>query len=406
MQGMRIAFIKCHGSGNDFALIDARALALSDAEWGRIARALCDRGGPVGADGLLLLRAGSGGAAFAQMVVNADGSIPETCLNGLRCTARAGFEALGIAAATVNLKTSDAQVARDPELAPGVYTVRTIVGPASTDPRAAGLNLAPSGIGDRGIEALGAGASGTGAPRNGAPEMGASSIGASGTGAPGTAALRIGAPGVEASGDEQGGVEASGIETLGIAAPETGAPEIGAPAIHGPVIEARIPGLPSERAFTAVAMPNPHLITFVDRIDVAELTALGDWCEAGPALLADRANVSFVELRPDGLFVHTYERGVGLTNACGTAMGAATHVAGLTGRIPFGQWITVHNPGGRVRTRAEGPAGGDAVTIAGNATFEWDGEIEIDPATGEPGALLITRRRDDEAAAWASLRDG
>lgn len=313
---MRLTFTKCHGSGNDFALFDARALSLSDAEWGRIARTLCDRAGPVGADGLLLLGEAGDGAAFAQMVVNADGSIPETCLNGLRCTARAGFEALGIEAATVRLKTSDAQVAHDPELAPGVYTVRTTVGPAATDPRAAGINL------------------------------------------------------------------------------------------PAPAIEARIPGLPSARAFTAVAMPNPHLITFVERVDVTELTELGDWCEAGPDLLTDRANVSFVELRPDGLYVHTYERGVGLTNACGTAMGAATHVAGLSGRIPFGQWITVHNPGGRVRTRADGPEGGDAVTIAGNATFEWDAQIEIDPATGVLDELTVTRRRDDEVAAWANLRAG
>ena len=311
---MRLSFTKCHGSGNDFALFDARGIGLSDAQWGRIARTLCDRGGPVGADGLLLLGAGTAGAAFAQMVVNADGSIPETCLNGLRCTARAGFEALGIEAATVRLKTSDAQVARDGALAPGVYTVRTTVGPASTDPVAAGIRP------------------------------------------------------------------------------------------PAPVIETAVPGLPNGRAFTAVAMPNPHLITFVDTVDVAELTALGDWCEARPELLADRANVSFVELRPDGLYVHTYERGVGLTSACGTAMGAATHVAGLTGRIPFGQWITVHNPGGRVRTRAEGPDGGDAVTIAGNATFEWDAEIEIDPATGQLDELTVTRRRDDEVAAWAALR--
>lgn len=313
---MWLAFAKCHGSGNDFALIDARGIDLSDAEWGRIARALCDRNGPVGADGLLLLRQGGGEVAFAQMVVNADGSIPETCLNGLRCTARAGFEALGIDAARVKLKTSDAEVAREAELAPGVYTVRTTVGPASTDPAAAGLRAA------------------------------------------------------------------------------------------APVIEAQVPGLPSDRAFTAVAMPNPHLIAFVEKIDIAELTALGDWCEAGPELLADRANVSFVELRPDGLFVHTYERGVGLTNACGSAMAAAAHVAGLTARIPFGQWITVHNPGGRVRARAEGPDGGDRVTIAGNATFEWDGEIEIDPATGEAGALTVTRRRDDEVAAWAAVVAG
>ena len=143
---MRLTFTKCHGSGNDFVLLDARGATLSDAEWGRIARTRCERGGPVGADGLLLLGEGDGGAQFAQKVVNADGSIPETCLNGLRCTARAGFELLGMEAATVRLKTSDAQVSHDAALAPGVYTVRTTVGPGSTDPVAAGINLPAAGI--------------------------------------------------------------------------------------------------------------------------------------------------------------------------------------------------------------------------------------------------------------------
>lgn len=311
---MELNFIKCHGSANDFALLDARDLHLDDASWGRIARTLCDRAGPVGADGILLLTAGDESSDFGMRVVNADGSEPETCLNGLRCVARAGFEVLGIDAARVRLKTSGAQVAREAELAPGVYTVRETVGPVATDPAAVGIRVA------------------------------------------------------------------------------------------GPVIEAVVPGLPSDRAFTALAMPNPHLIAFVERVDVDELVALGQWCEAGPELLVDRANVSFVELRGADLFVQTFERGVGLTNACGSAMAASAHAAGLTGRLPFGEWLTVFNPGGRVRARAEGPAGGDAVTIAGNATFEWDGVIEVDPATGVVGELRVVRRREDEVAAWEAAR--
>ncbi|WP_422056179.1 diaminopimelate epimerase [Sphingomonas sp.] len=309
---MELHFSKCHGSGNDFCYLDARAVELDDASWGRIARALSDRAGPVGADGILLLTRGDGASDFGMRVVNADGSEPETCLNGLRCVARAGFEALGIDAARVRLKTSGAQVARDAELAAGVYTVRETVGPVATDPGAVGIRVA------------------------------------------------------------------------------------------APVIDAVVPELPSDRAFTALAMPNPHLIAFVERVDVDELVALGQWCEAGPALLVDRANVSFVELRGADLFVQTFERGVGLTNACGTAMAGSVHAAGLTGRLPFGEWLTVFNPGGRVRARAEGAAGGNAVTIAGNATFEWDGVIEIDPATGAVGALTVVRRRDDEVAAWAA----
>ncbi len=315
MQGMEIAFTKCHGSGNDFALIDARELALSDAEWARVARTLCDRTGPVGADGILLLVTGDGAQAFGMRVINADGSEPETCLNGLRCVARAGFEALGLNAARVKLKTSSAEVALAEEVGAGVFTVRTTVGPVSVDTADIGLR-----------------------------------------------------------------VDAAAV------------------------IDAVVPGLPSERAFTGVAMPNPHLIAFVDAVDVAELVALGDWCEARPDLLADRMNVSFVEVRGPDLFVQTYERGVGLTNACGTAMGASAHAAGLTGRVPFGTMMTVFNPGGRVRVRADGPDGGGRVTIEGNATFEWNALVEIDPATGTAGAVREIRRGEDEIAAWAAIK--
>ena len=70
-------------------------------------------------------------------------------------------------------------------------------------------------------------------------------------------------------------------------------------------------------------MPNPHLVAFVDSVEEAELVALGDWCEAGPALIPARANVSFVVAEPQGLFVRTYERGVGLTDSCGSAMAAS-----------------------------------------------------------------------------------
>ena len=55
---MRFDFIKCHGSGNDFPLIDARDIRLDVQVWAGVARALADRRGPVGGDGILLLTAG------------------------------------------------------------------------------------------------------------------------------------------------------------------------------------------------------------------------------------------------------------------------------------------------------------------------------------------------------------
>jgi len=297
---MRFDFIKCHGSGNDFPLIDARARTLSDADWAGVARALADRAGPVGGDGLLLLTAGDADHAFGMRMFNSDGSEAETCLNGLRCVARLGFELLGVDAARVRLKTSSADVAREAELAPGVATVRTRAGPAGRD--------------------------------------------------------------------------------IGLTGP--------------------VSGLPSTREFVTVSMPNPHLVSFVDAVDEAELVALGEWCEAGPALIPARANVSFVEMRGGDLYVRTFERGVGLTDSCGSAMAASTYAAALTGRVPSGAEVTVFNKGGMVRASAEADG---FVTIRGNATFEYGATIEVDPEAGTAEAPVIGVRRGGEVAAWEAV---
>lgn len=306
MRGMRIAFTYGHGSGNAFPIVDARALALSDAEWAAVARALADRTGPVGSDGLLALVEGRDGAAFGFRMWNADGSESETCLNGLRLVARMGFAELGIAAATVSLKTSRAEVVRAEALAPGVYTVRERAGPASLD--AAAWPLA-------------------------------------------------------------------GVSQ---------------------VVEAPVAQL-GARAFTAVAMPNPHLVSFVEAVDEAELLALWRQCEAAPAWLPNRANVSFVQATGDGLFVRTAERGVGLTDSCGSAMASSTYAAALTGRIDWGREIVVRNRGGLVRAQADADG---MVTLSGNATFEWEGEAEVDVAGATVTELRVGRRFGEEVAAW------
>ena len=313
MGAVRFDFVKCHGSGNDFPLIDARALSLSDADWAAVARALADRRGPVGGDGLLLLGQGAGDAAFSMRMFNADGSEAETCLNGLRCVARAGFEALGIDAADVSLKTSTAHVERDADVAPGVYTVRETAGPAGLDAAAWPL----TGAGPR-------------------------------------------------------------------------------------IVEAVVPPLASDRLFTAVSMPNPHLVTFVDRVDEAELVAVGERCEAAPAWLPNRANVSFVEVRGADLFVRTFERGVGLTDSCGSAMAASSFAACLTGRLAYGAPITVFNKGGLVRAVVAEDA---MVSLSGNATWEWRGSVDIDLRTEQAGNLRVEGHADAEIAAWAQLAD-
>jgi diaminopimelate epimerase len=307
---MRLSIIKCHGSGNDFPLIDARGLALDDAGWADVARSLADRAGPVGGDGLLLFLEGDATHRIGFRMFNSDGSEAETCLNGVRCVARMGFDTLGVEAAGVRLVGSLADAARDAPLAPGVYTVRETAGPVTLDVARWPLSV--------------------------------------------------------------------GMERI---------------------VETPVPPL-GERAFTAVAIPNPHLVHFTDRVDEDELVRIGRLCEAAPDWLPHRANVSFVVARPDALFVRTFERGVGLTDSCGSAMAASTYAACLTGRWAYDRPVTVLNRGGLVRATATADA---MVTLSGNATFEWQGEVSVDPATGTASDLVVTERFPEEIAAWQAV---
>jgi diaminopimelate epimerase len=85
-QGPGLDFEKYEGLGNDFVVVDA---ARDDAVSIATARQLCDRRLGIGADGVLLvLPPKDASTADGRMVViNADGSIPEMCGNGLRCVA-------------------------------------------------------------------------------------------------------------------------------------------------------------------------------------------------------------------------------------------------------------------------------------------------------------------------------
>jgi diaminopimelate epimerase len=81
----RLSFGKYEGAGNDFLLVEATS---EQAVTPDAARALCDRHFGVGGDGVILVLPARAAAARARMVVlNADGSRPEMCGNGLRCVA-------------------------------------------------------------------------------------------------------------------------------------------------------------------------------------------------------------------------------------------------------------------------------------------------------------------------------
>lgn len=78
-------FVKSHGAGNDFVLIEDLADALRpDPD---LVRALCDRRFGIGADGLIRI-APAAGADFFMDYYNADGEAAEMCGNGIRCLAK------------------------------------------------------------------------------------------------------------------------------------------------------------------------------------------------------------------------------------------------------------------------------------------------------------------------------
>lgn len=84
--------IKCHGSGNDFILIDTtRDMCLADIDWSAFARVACSREKGIGSDGLLLVVRNDKGV-YGMDMLNPDGTHAEMCGNGIRCVARMAAE--------------------------------------------------------------------------------------------------------------------------------------------------------------------------------------------------------------------------------------------------------------------------------------------------------------------------
>jgi diaminopimelate epimerase len=81
-----LQFWKMNGAGNDFVMLDNRALSLSLGK-NQIA-ALCDRHRGIGADGLLAVEPATDGGDFKMRYYNADGGEAEMCGNGARCFGR------------------------------------------------------------------------------------------------------------------------------------------------------------------------------------------------------------------------------------------------------------------------------------------------------------------------------
>jgi len=98
-------FVKMHGAGNDFVILDGVGTPLDPGHLPALARALCAGHTGIGADGLMAAVPAKSGGDFGMLFFNADGSPGEMCGNGARCICRYGFEH-GLAGAVQHVETT------------------------------------------------------------------------------------------------------------------------------------------------------------------------------------------------------------------------------------------------------------------------------------------------------------
>ena len=122
----------------------------------------------------------------------------------------------------------------------------------------------------------------------------------------------------------------------------------------------------------ALNVGNPHVVFFVENADGIDLDELGPRIEHDP-VFPQRMNVNVAEIHPDGIRLRTWERGAGITRACGTGASATAVAAILTKRVRSPVKVTMR--GGSL-TIAWEP--GQPIRMSGSATYVFKGEIDLE----------------------------
>ncbi len=255
-------FIKMHGLGNDFVILDARggAVAMDAAR----ARAIADRRTGVGCDQVILLEP-SDVADLRMRIWNADGGEVESCGNATRCVVRLEGRAVSI--------------------------------------------------------------------------------------------------------ETKGGILKGDADGVDMGAPKFGWDEI--PLAYAMDTAAMPVAWDELQAPAAVNVGNPHVVFFVPEADAVALAGLGPIIEHDP-LFPERVNVNVASLEDGAIRLHVWERGAGLTLACGTGA-CATAVAAIR-RGLVSSPVEVRLPGGEL-TVAWAPGG--TIRMSGPASFVFSGEMEL-----------------------------
>jgi len=250
-----IPFVKMHGLGNDFLLVDCLSSAYDIEQLAAAAPAWCDRHFGVGGDGVILVLP-SPTQDFRMRIINSDGSEAEMCGNGVRCFAVFAYTH-GLTARTQ-------------------FTIDTPAGVITPV-----LHFAEGHVTGVCVD--------MGEPR----------------------------------------LERAEIPMRGPA---------------GPVINEPLTVDGVTFAVTTVSMGNPHAVIFVDEIAEFPVARYGPLLEQLP-IFPRRTNVEFVQvMTPTHLKMRVWERGAGITLACGTGA-CATLVAGVLTGVAA-RTATVELPGG------------------------------------------------------------
>ncbi len=311
---MNLSILKCHGSGNDFILIDENIEInnkIREAGRTELTRTLCNRDTGIGADGVLFYQS-SESADCKMRMLNPDGGEAEMCGNGLRCIGRYCSEQLMKRKVSVETMKAILQVARGKEMFNGIETFEAEIGPVS---------LAPNSL-----------------PMS------------------------------------------SEFETF---------------------IDRRITEISDSLSFTALSVPNPHIVTIVNHVDESLLKQCGAIAN-NSTIFPNGVNVSFVKsLAENRIFVVTYERGVGITYSCGTAMSASAYVSALRNVTDGAKPIFVSNNGGMVECDVSNV--GTNIILKGNATFVFEATIEVGEDYRSIEKLYERKIRLDEIRAYEKL---
>lgn len=159
--------------------------------------------------------------------------------------------------------------------------------------------------------------------------------------------------------------------TVGMGAPEFDPREIPVALPGDRVIDRGLTVDGEDISITAVSMGNPHAVAFVDDVESFDLARIGPMVEHHPAF-PERVNFEICQVfGPNRLRMRVWERGAGITLACGSGASAAAAAAVITGRVEPGS-MDLLVTGGLLQMTWNGE--GHEVILTGPAANVFDGE--------------------------------